>query len=65
MKQRTEFCENNQIYNITTLSLKERLRLLFKGTLEAHIDLNVQSSNRVVNCYYQPKIRKVDYGVKL
>lgn len=65
MKQRTHFCENNQIYNITTLSFKERLQLLFKGTLEAHIDGNVQSSCGIVTSYYQPKIHRVDYGVRV
>ena len=56
MKQVTIFYDNNNIYNILTLSLKERLQLLFKGTLETHIDRSVQSSIGRVMSYYQPKI---------
>ena len=56
MKQVTIFYDDNNIHNILTLSLKERLQLLFKGTLETHIDQSVQSStSRVISCY-QPKI---------
>lgn len=56
MKQITNYCENNQIYNTITLSLKERLKLLFKGSLVVHIDQNVSSSTGRVENYYQPKI---------
>lgn len=58
MKQVINFCENNKIYYIITLSLKERLKLLFKGSLVAHIDQNVQSSTGRVVSYLKPKIYK-------
>lgn len=58
MKQVTHFCENNQIYNIVTLSLKERLKLLFRGSLVVHIDQNNSSPTGRIVCYYQPKIKK-------
>lgn len=58
MKQIAVFCKNNHIYSTITLTIKERVKLLFKGTLEISIDQNVQSSTGRVESYYRPKIFK-------
>ena len=56
MKQVTSFCENNQIYSIISLSVKERIKLLFKGSLQIHIDQNNSSSAGSIVSYYQPRM---------
>ena len=56
MKQVTNICEDNHIHSIISLSLKERIKLLFKGSLQIHIDQNEQSSTGVIVSYYQPRI---------
>jgi hypothetical protein len=39
-----------------TLTIKERLKLLFKGSLRAEIDQNNKSSTGSIEVYYLPKI---------
>lgn len=58
MKQVTNFCENNQIYSTISLSIIERIKLLFMGALQVHIDQNNSSPMGSIVSYYQPKIKK-------
>lgn len=55
MKQTTK-CGKTHTCSVITLSLKERLKLLFKGSLIVEIDNTVESSSGWVDCYYQPNI---------
>lgn len=62
MYQKTNFCEGGKIYNTVTLTLRERVRLLLKGTVTTVIDQNDSGSAGEVRCYYQPKITKLKNG---
>lgn len=55
MKQTTKFGKTHTC-SIITLSLKERLKLLFKGSLIVKVDNTVESSSGWVDSYYQPNI---------
>lgn len=58
MYQKTNFCEGNIIYNTVTLTLRERIKLLFRGTMTISIDQNNSGFAGEVRCYYRPKIEK-------
>lgn len=58
MYQKITFCEGNKIYNTVTLTFRERVRLLLKGTITTVIDQNVSGFAGEVRCYCQPKITK-------
>lgn len=56
MKQVNSFCEENIIFCTMTLTIRERLKLLLKGSLRAEIDQNNSGSAGSVKVCYLPKI---------
>ena len=56
MKQEVSFCEGNIIHINSKFRIKERIKILFRGSVHTTIDQNNISSTGRISCEYMPHI---------